>query len=65
MLCCAALEVYAALQCAASSHCSAEEWKDCDELSRSRKKSGLSWTRKERRRNIERGGVLNSISTDV
>ena len=53
------------LQYAASFHRLVEEWKDCEELKRSRKKSGLSWTRKERRRNIERSGVLKPTSIGV
>ena len=47
-------EVCAALQYAASFQCSVEEWKDCGELKPKPKESGRSWTRKERRRNIER-----------
>ena len=42
-------EVYVALQCAASFHCSVEEWKDCEEL---RPKTKEKWifvdTRRER-----------------
>ena len=53
-------EVYAALQYA--------EWKNgrvVENSSRSQKKSGLSWTRKERRRNIERNGVLKPAGIDA
>ena len=34
-------EVYAAFQCAASFHCSVEEWKDCDELKPKPKEKGI------------------------
>ena len=40
--------VYVALQYAASFHCLVEEWKDCEELGQSRKKSEVLSTREGR-----------------
>ena len=57
-------EVHAALQYAASFLYLVEEW-TVESSSRSQKKSGLSWTRKERRRNIERNGVLKPAGIDA
>ena len=54
-----------ALQHAASLHCLVEEWKECEDLSRSQKKIGSSWTRKETKRSTERSGVLLPTSIDV
>ena len=51
-------EVCAALLYAASFHYLVEEWKDGVELKPKPKKCGSLWTRKVRRRNIERNGVL-------
>ena len=55
-------EVNAALQYVACFHCLAEEWKDCECSSRSRKKSASLWKRKERKRNIERSGAPRPTS---
>ena len=55
-------EVYAALLYASSFHCLVEEWKDCGEQTQAeaKRKVDYSWTRKGRKRSIERSGVLMS-----
>ena len=59
-------ELYEVLQHAASFHCLLEEWKEfVMNSSRSRKKSGLSLTRRVRERSIKQSGVRKQTDIDV